>query len=413
MNDCSVFYWHDATSRTQWEKPVDDIDNIPLPAGWECKSLNGRKYYIDHNNRITTWIHPLRAQAAPQTSQSARSSPYQQPSYAASSSVPPAMSSSQRHSSSSSASAAAAAAAMSASVPVSTTPAAVANQPIKPQPGFQQGSQCSVCSTSFSMVVWAHHCRCCGLPVCGKCSRNRMKLPQYGVGERVRVCDDCFRNTTVPARLRAVQLCEEMGFGYVQIKKSIRVLENTGASVFDVNMIIEGISHLPAEPVAAVVSSSSSSGQRKDVGAGNQPKESSDSDSEELASAGAAASAAAAVAIGTGDVPSAAAAVATAPAEAILPPKGDAGVAAVAVPSAPPQDSPDNKIGRAASMGGSAPLAPPDADICKICFDAPYECIILECGHICSCMECSNVFLKTECPICRVKVTRVVKFFKV
>jgi hypothetical protein len=243
-----------------------------------------------------------------------------------------------------------------------------------------------------------------------------MKLPQYGVGERVRVCDDCFRNATVQARLRAVQMCEEMGFDYVQIKKSMRVLENAGASVFDVNMIVEGISHLPAEPVVAVEPASGPPGgqQRKDIGAGNQPKENSDSDSEELATAGAAASAAATVAMAKPPE----VAVTAAPAETILPPQSDTTVAptdaiAVAVPSAPPHDSPDNKIGRSVSVGGSAPLAPPDADICKICFDAPYECIILECGHICSCMECSKVFLKSECPICRVKVTRVVKFFKV
>jgi hypothetical protein len=245
-----------------------------------------------------------------------------------------------------------------------------------------------------------------------------MKLPQYGVGERVRVCDDCFRNATVQARLRAVQMCEEMGFDYVQIKKSMRVLENAGSSVFDVNMIVEGISHLPTEPVVAVAAASTVAGgrQRKDIGAGNQPKESADSDSDELATAGAAASAAAAVAMAK---PPEVAATA-APAATILPPQSDAAPApaaaadaAVAVPSAPPHDSPDTKIGRSVSMGGSAPLAPPDADICKICFDAPYECIILECGHICSCMECSKVFLKSECPICRVKVTRVVKFFKV
>lgn len=34
-----------------------DID--PLPPGWEERvSSNGRKFYIDHNTRITTWIDP-------------------------------------------------------------------------------------------------------------------------------------------------------------------------------------------------------------------------------------------------------------------------------------------------------------------------------------------------------------------
>jgi hypothetical protein len=265
--------------------------------------------------------------------------------------------------------------------------------------------------------------------VCGKCSRNRTKLPQYGIVERVRVCDDCFRNYTVPARQKAVQLCEEMGFDYVQIKKSMRALENANANVFDVNSIIEGIAMLPAPSVTPITTNAPARNQRADVGSGNRQDR--DSDSEERAAVSAAAaeqaSAAAASAASSAAASSAAASSAAAstspttpvvasvvasvaPAESILPPSTQPNVAA----SAPPAVV-DVSIARSVSVGGAAgqPLAPPDADICKICFDAPYECVILECGHICSCMECSKLFLKGECPICRVKVTRVVKFFKV
>ncbi len=42
-----------------------DIDNELLPEGWEAKrSDEGLTYYIDHNNRRTTWIHPKFEQEA-------------------------------------------------------------------------------------------------------------------------------------------------------------------------------------------------------------------------------------------------------------------------------------------------------------------------------------------------------------
>lgn len=53
---------------------------------------------------------------------------------------------------------------------------------------------------------------------------------------------------------------------------------------------------------------------------------------------------------------------------------------------------------------------PPD-DLCKICMDAPIECVILECGHLVACVRCSKVL--SECPICRAYVVRVVRFFRV
>lgn len=53
---------------------------------------------------------------------------------------------------------------------------------------------------------------------------------------------------------------------------------------------------------------------------------------------------------------------------------------------------------------------PPD-DLCKICMDAPIECVLLECGHLVACVKCSKVL--SECPICRAYIVRIVRFFRV
>lgn len=49
-------------------------------------------------------------------------------------------------------------------------------------------------------------------------------------------------------------------------------------------------------------------------------------------------------------------------------------------------------------------------DLCKLCMDAPLDCVLLECGHIATCIECGKKL--AECPICRQYVTRVVRTFK-
>lgn len=51
-----------------------------------------------------------------------------------------------------------------------------------------------------------------------------------------------------------------------------------------------------------------------------------------------------------------------------------------------------------------------EAHTCKICFEKPADCVILECGHICACMGCAQP-LKL-CPMCRQPIARVVKTFQ-
>lgn len=51
-----------------------------------------------------------------------------------------------------------------------------------------------------------------------------------------------------------------------------------------------------------------------------------------------------------------------------------------------------------------------DADLCKICWDAAVDCVMLECGHMATCTNCGKQL--AECPICRQYVVRVVRIFK-
>lgn len=51
-----------------------------------------------------------------------------------------------------------------------------------------------------------------------------------------------------------------------------------------------------------------------------------------------------------------------------------------------------------------------EEELCKICWDAPIECVILECGHMACCINCGKQM--SECPICKQYVVRVVRFFR-
>lgn len=56
-----------------------------------------------------------------------------------------------------------------------------------------------------------------------------------------------------------------------------------------------------------------------------------------------------------------------------------------------------------------------DSDIdenqaCKICMEREINCVLLECGHMLTCVTCGRKL--AECPICRQNVTRCVRTFK-
>ena len=51
-----------------------------------------------------------------------------------------------------------------------------------------------------------------------------------------------------------------------------------------------------------------------------------------------------------------------------------------------------------------------DSDQCNICMSNPIDCLILECGHMATCLTCAKSLSK--CPICRKEIMRLVKAFK-
>ncbi|XP_015120679.1 uncharacterized protein LOC107043630 [Diachasma alloeum] len=62
--------------------------------------------------------------------------------------------------------------------------------------------ECSCCrNVIFSMFNRRHHCRRCGRVVCGSCSNQRMMVAGYANSVRVRICNDCKKQT---AQLQAV-----------------------------------------------------------------------------------------------------------------------------------------------------------------------------------------------------------------
>ncbi|NWT41550.1 RFFL ligase, partial [Chroicocephalus maculipennis] len=59
---------------------------------------------------------------------------------------------------------------------------------------------------------------------------------------------------------------------------------------------------------------------------------------------------------------------------------------------------------------GGAGLPGAEENLCKICMDAPIDCVLLECGHMVTCTKCGKRM--SECPICRQYVIRAVHVFK-
>lgn len=51
-----------------------------------------------------------------------------------------------------------------------------------------------------------------------------------------------------------------------------------------------------------------------------------------------------------------------------------------------------------------------DDNLCKVCLDAPSDCVFLDCAHLCTCVRCGKRL--SECPLCRSYIVRVVRIFK-
>lgn len=51
-----------------------------------------------------------------------------------------------------------------------------------------------------------------------------------------------------------------------------------------------------------------------------------------------------------------------------------------------------------------------DENMCKICWEAPIDCVLLECGHLVTCVACGKRL--SECPVCRQYIVRAVRTFR-
>jgi ankyrin repeat protein len=61
--------------------------------------------------------------------------------------------------------------------------------------------ECMHCSKKFTLIVRKHHCRNCGQIFCDQCTPHRMRLPEKGMRDPVRVCVICGdTNTNTKAR---------------------------------------------------------------------------------------------------------------------------------------------------------------------------------------------------------------------
>ncbi|XP_046407118.1 FYVE, RhoGEF and PH domain-containing protein 4-like [Ischnura elegans] len=105
-------------------------------------------------------------------------------------------------------------------------------------------AKCMDCSANFSVMKRKHHCRACGLVVCGKCSNHKFQLP-YEDTKASRVCRQCHNilskksPTQSPCRSPGI---EEVG------KENIEIPFSRGKGVLEVPAdaicVLNGYLHL-------------------------------------------------------------------------------------------------------------------------------------------------------------------------
>jgi len=61
-------------------------------------------------------------------------------------------------------------------------------------------TKCGNCQKGFSFVARKHHCRNCGVIFCDTCTSHRLRLPEKGYKDAVRVCKSCFEGIISKAK---------------------------------------------------------------------------------------------------------------------------------------------------------------------------------------------------------------------
>ncbi|KAI4379602.1 hypothetical protein MLD38_005880 [Melastoma candidum] len=103
-------------------------------------------------------------------------------------------------------------------------------------PPFQESPRCDVCKCSFTTFRRRHHCRCCGKTLCHEHSSNQMILPQFGINSPVRVCAECFNNSSQSGN----QVAKPSINGADQITDSVARLDIGTEAVPAVKPVVQG-----------------------------------------------------------------------------------------------------------------------------------------------------------------------------
>ncbi|XP_051665858.1 E3 ubiquitin-protein ligase rififylin isoform X4 [Manacus candei] len=74
------------------------------------------------------------------------------------------------------------------------------------------------------------------------------------------------------------------------------------------------------------------------------------------------------------------------------------------------EKDPQHLVSDTDDQTGGAGQPSAEDNLCRICMDAPIDCVLLECGHMVTCTKCGKRM--SECPICRQYVIRAVHVFR-
>ncbi|CEG44607.1 Membrane trafficking and cell signaling protein HRS, contains VHS and FYVE domains [Plasmopara halstedii] len=94
---------------------------------------------------------------------------------------------------------------------------AVTISPYPPLPRWALASRCRLCAAKFGYFRQRHHCRSCGVSVCGRHSRHRVSLKHLGLDQPQRVCIRCFDDLQKQINGRAIERVVRTGGAYPYI----------------------------------------------------------------------------------------------------------------------------------------------------------------------------------------------------
>jgi hypothetical protein len=219
------------------------------------------------------------------------------------------------------------------------------------------------------------HCKRCGVSVCRSCCSKRLVVPEQSsqtekVLSRVPVCDTCYTNETTEQIRAYIGRFREMGYTHASVKRGMDAVKSHGLNPLDASALIDELVSSQASQLT-IEEASAAAGDARTSPA---PAEPTDADN------------------GVDpDTPT--------PSPRSTPP--------------PPATTADTDV---VTVSPTAPETPqptaPSTEICVVCFDKPYDCVFVDCGHMCACLDCAPSF-NNVCPYCKVPIQRILKVYKI